>query len=156
MGTDRCADVTPPEEGTCPPDRFDYCVYRSTPGLAEADKAHRCDRDPGHVGVHACKCSAVWARGELLTGHKCLTYQASEPEVTGEVPLVILLDLEVLHRGRHVGISVLHDGKITMGRHTNGGLVWYRVIGWNPMQAALVLELDERMYEATRKDRIDG
>lgn len=42
---------------------------------------------------------------------------------------------------------------IAMGRHTNGGLVWYRVIGWNPLQAALVLELDEQMYEATRKDR---
>jgi hypothetical protein len=156
MSDQKCADVTPPEEGTCPPDRFDYCVYRSTPGLAEADKTHRCDRNPGHAGVHACKCGAVWARGELLTGYKCLTYQTTEPEVTGEVPLVILLDLEILSRERFAGISVGRDGAISMGRHANGGLVWYQVIGWDPARAALVMELDEQMYEATRKDRTDG
>lgn len=73
-------------------------------------------------------------------GH--LTFQSSEPVVIGVVPRLMCVQLDWLLEHRSHGISVIGGDMATFGRHQDGGLVWYKVVGWDPVQKGLVLQLD--------------
>jgi hypothetical protein len=146
----RCFELQSADESTRQPSApLDQCNFVTAPGRPR-DGSHQCARPFGHGGPHTCECGDIWERGERLTGYRCLTYQSSEPVVVGEVPDVMLMSLEVLQRRRDHGISATNGNTITMGRHTDGGLVWYLVAGWDQVQQGLILHLDQDMYESTR------
>lgn len=146
----RCFELQDADESTRQPvGPLDQCQFVTAPNRPR-DGSHQCARPTDHSGPHTCECGDIWERGEKLTGYRCLTYQSSEPVIVGEIPPVMLMSLEMLQRRASHGISVMNGDVITMGRHAAGGMVWYRVIGWDMAQAGLILSLDADMYHSTK------
>jgi hypothetical protein len=145
----RCFELQAADESSRQPDGpLDHCRFVTAPNRPR-DGSHQCNREAGHTGPHVCECGDIWERGERLTGYRCPTYRSSEPVIVGEVPEVTLMSLEVLQRRASHGISVLNGSTITMGRHENGGMVWYIVAGWDPVHQGLILYLDKDMLKTT-------
>lgn len=81
----------------------------------------------------------------------CLIFQDREILVVGDVPQRTAIPLDLLVDSVKRGVYVMEGGTVTFGRHEDGGHVWYKVVDWDPVREALVLELDTMMREVGKK-----
>ena len=80
-----------------------------------------------------------------------LVFQDREIVAIGDVPQWMLIPLDLLVNSIKRGVHVMEGGTVAFGRHEDGGHVWYKVVDWDPVREALILELDTVMREVGKK-----
>jgi hypothetical protein len=81
----------------------------------------------------------------------CITFLAKEVVAIGEVPQRMKMDLQFLMDQVQRGAYVFTKGGVGFGRHEDGGHVWYQVVDWDPVEQALILELDTLMRKVGKR-----
>jgi hypothetical protein len=87
---------------------------------------------------------------ELEPEYGCITFLRREVVAVGDLPQRMKFGIDVLLDQVQRGAAVMRGGTVSYGRHEDGGLVWYQIVGWDLMHGELILELDTVVREAGR------